>query len=217
MKDYFRPLKITHEWFGYSPDDPFETKVQRVEARIKEVKAEGYGGIVTNVHFVRYLKDPDEWALMKEKVRICKENDMRMWLYDEDGYPSGAAGGETIAADPDYEARAAVVVSKILSPGESWVSELPYGHEKPISAFGYYMQGDSVTEEELSSESPQKPCYNNGFCFSNDSDEKNLLCLAFYQKHMFEGGHCEHNCCSARRYFDISNGDAVKEFENQES
>ncbi len=214
MKDYFRPLKITHEWLGYSPDDAFETKVQRAEARIKEIKAEGYGGIVTNVHFVRYLKDPDEWALMKEKVRLCKENDMRMWLYDEDGYPSGSAGGETIAANPDYEARAAVVVSKILAPGESWTSTVPYGHEKPISAFGYYMQGESITDEELLSKNVQKPDYNDGFAFNNDSDNKNLLCLAFYQKHMFEGGHCEHNCCSARRYFDISNGDAVKEFIN---
>jgi hypothetical protein len=149
---------------------------------------------------------------MKEKVRICKGNDMRMWLYDEDGYPSGSAGGATVAANPEFEARAAVVVSKILAPGEEWLSTVPYGHEKPISAFAYYMKGESITEEELSVEGAKLPSYDNGFFFRNESSDQNLLCLAFYQKHMFEGGHCEHNCCSARRYFDISNPDAVNEF-----
>ncbi len=214
MKDYFRPLKITHEWFGYSVEDSFEHKVSCIENRVKQIKNEGYGGIVTNVHCVNYLKDPDEWKLMREKVRICKENDMRMWLYDENGYPSGAAGTETISANIDYEARAVVMVSKLLAPKETWISELPRGHEKPISAFAYCISGDKITDEELLAEALRPAWENSGFTFINESDNKNLLCLAFYQKHMYEGGHCEHNCCAARRYFDISNKDAVNEFIN---
>ena len=214
MKNYFGPLKITHEWLGYSQDAPFEEKIRCIEARVKEIKSEGYTGIVTNVHRVNYLKNPEEWELMREKVRICKENEMRIWLYDEDGYPSGSAGGNTIAANRDFEARAAVMVSRLLKPGEEWNSVLPYGHEKPISAFGYYIEGESISDEDLSSDA-MRPSYEDGFYFKNDSPSgRNLLCLAFYQKHMYEGGHCEHNCCSARRYFDISNRDAVKEFIN---
>ncbi len=213
MKDFFKALKITHEWFGYSPDAPFEEKVKCIEARVREVKSEGYGGVVTNVHCVNYLKDPAEWELMKEKVRICKENDMRLWLYDENGYPSGAAGTETISANLDYEARAVVMVAKLLYPGETWTSTLPHGHEKPISAFAYYVDGLDSSDEALE-QVPIRPEYKEGFSFANTSSTQNLLCLAFYQKHMYEGGHCEHNCCAARRYFDISNRDAVREFIN---
>lgn len=149
---------------------------------------------------------------MREKVRICRENDMRMWLYDEKGYPSGGAGTETLSANPDYEARALVLVAKVLSPGDKWIAELPKGHEKTVSAFAYSIKGTQISEEELLC-NPLRFAPENKISFSNDL-KCNLLCMVFYVKHMYEGGHCRHNVCAARRYIDVGNRDAVKEFIN---
>lgn len=213
MKDYFRPLRITHEHFGYTPEMSLAEKTAYVEARIKDLKNKGFGGLVTNVHGANYLHDEDEWQLMREKVRICRENDMRMWLYDEKGYPSGGAWTETLKADPDYEARAVVLTAKLLAPGETWEALLPKGHEKALGAFGYYIEGEKITEEELM-QTPLRLPASDRIVFENTDKSRNLLAMAFYQKHMFEGGHCHHNVCAARRYIDVSNKDAVREFIN---
>ena len=93
-REIYRPLRIVHGDFGYAPEDTLEKKCRCIRERIAELKAKGYGGIVTNVSFVNYMQDADEWQLMKEKVHACREQGMRMWLYDEDGYPSGIPGND---------------------------------------------------------------------------------------------------------------------------
>ena len=210
MKDYFRPLRITHGYFGYSEEDSFEDKVGKIERRIKELKAKGFGGIVTNVGDVDYLHNETEWKLMREKERICRENDMRMWLYDEKGYPSGGAWKETLTKRPDCEARALVVVAEVLKPGESKTFELPYGHEKTLCVAGYTMQGDLITDEELD----QGPVISRKSDISGLKNESNvnMLALGFYVKRAFEGAHCQNNVCASRRYIDVSSEEAVREF-----
>ena len=66
-RDIYRPLRITHGNFGYTAQDSYEKKCACVRARIEDLKAKGYGGIVTNVAFENYLEDADEWKLMQEK------------------------------------------------------------------------------------------------------------------------------------------------------
>jgi len=211
-KDYYKPLKIVHGWKQHTVET-LEEKCSLVEQKLLEIKEEGYGGIVTNVqHDSDYLDDPVEWKLLQKTAQLCEKYHMRMWIYDEKGYPSGTAGTKTLAANPDFEARAAVMMAQILSPGESWISRLPKGHEKPLSAFGYLMKGEQITDEELDSWALH-PAYEDGFCFRNETDQ-NMLCLTFYQKHAYEGTHCQHNVCASRRYIDVSNYEAVAEFIN---
>ena len=212
MREYYRPLKIMHYWNQLGAEN-FEEKVAYVEDKLLEIKAEGYGGVVTNVMFGKnYGDDPEEYELIKQVARLCEKHSMRMWIYDEDGYPSGTAGTKTLSANLDFEARAVVMVAKVLEVGEEWNSVLPKGHEKPLSAFGYTMSGEAVTEEELA-QWVLHPGYDNGFYFLNDTDRK-MLCLAFYQKRSYEGTHCHHNTTASRRYIDVSNPEAVAEFIN---
>ncbi len=212
MKDFYRPLRITHGYFGYGDGDSYATKVAKIESRVKELKAKGFGGIVTNVADKDYLHNETEWALMKEKERICRENDMRMWLYDEKGYPSGGAWKETLTKRPDCEARALVVVSRVLKPGESGVFELPYGHEKTLNVLGYFMEDGFVSDAELDKgpvlfgKTANVPVRNDGCA--------DMLVLGFYQKRAFEGAHCQNNVCASRRYIDVSSEEAVGEFIN---
>lgn len=212
VKSYYKPLKIMHGW-GQNAVETLEEKCFLVEQKLLEIKEEGYGGVVTNVlHDANYLEDPMEWELLCKTAQLCKKHDLRMWIYDEKGYPSGTAGIKTLAANPDFEARAAVMEARIVPSGESWISRLPRGHEKPLSAFGYLMSGEKITEEELDNWILH-PVYEDGFRFDNETDQ-NMLCLAFYQKHAYEGAHCQHNVCACRRYIDVSNYEAVAEFIN---
>jgi len=89
-----RPLKIIHELGD-------ESKVSELLTRIRE---RGLGGIVTNVSFANYMRSEQSWRTLESAVKTCKEMGLVVWIYDEQGYPSAAAGGEVLKENPDYEA-----------------------------------------------------------------------------------------------------------------
>lgn len=196
-------LKLIHS-FPYADDAPFETKAAVIESRLCSVKEAGYDGVVLNVDFTDgYLKNEANWRLMEEKARLCKKHGLRLWLYDEKWYPSGAAGVQTLTDDPSLEAKALVAVHRVLLPGERAAIPLPHGHLQPMGAFAYAFAGEQVTEEDLS-RPPLRPDYQSeGYVFQNESREK-LFCLAFFTKPAFEGTHCQHNAASQRRYIDLA-------------
>lgn len=65
----------------------------------------GLGGIVCNVDFDQYLRNEAHWKALVERVEACRQLRLRVWLYDEDGYPSGAAGGLVLAGNRAFEAQ----------------------------------------------------------------------------------------------------------------
>lgn len=73
---------------------------------LTRLKEQGVGGIVTNVAFKGYLTSEDGWRELLDLLSACRTVNMRVWIYDERGYPSGSAGGLVLANDPDLEARA---------------------------------------------------------------------------------------------------------------
>ncbi len=204
-------FKIMHA-FPYSDDASYETKCEVIKSTLKDLKQKGYDGIVSNVDYTEgYLENQDNWKLMEEKARLCEELGIRLWIYDEKGYPSGAAGIYTLKQHPEIEAVALAAVYKVLKPGESEAITLPLGHLKSIGAFGFYFEGDFVTNEALCQEPIRVPYSEDGYVFENKTD-KNLLCLAFFTKPAFEGTHSQHNAASERRYIDIGNSLSGKAF-----
>ena len=216
-------LKIVHG-FPYAPGAPFEEKCAVMRKTLTELKEKGYDGIVTNVDidvsYVDSLTDPDaengylrseeSWRVLFKRLEICRELGLRVWIYDEEGYPSGAAGTLTLEARPDLEALALAAVHHVLQPGESVQIPVPRGHLAPMGACGFYFDGDQVTQADLLQTSLSVP-FADGFRFENNSGRK-LLCLAFFTKHAFEGTHCQHNAFAVRRYIDVGHPDAGKVF-----
>ena len=68
----------------------------------------GLGGIVCNVGINNYLYNDEEWALFVDAVRSAKSVGLRVWIYDEDGYPSPEAGGVVLRGHPELECMALV-------------------------------------------------------------------------------------------------------------
>ena len=204
-------LKMVHQ-FRYSIDASFAEKVAAMERQLRDLQNKGYDGVVTNVDYANgYLKNEENWRLMEERARICAELGLRLWIYDEHGYPSGAAETITLDDDPTMEALALAAVHQVLAPGEKAEFGIPHGHLEAIGAFGYFFDGETVTTGDLEREPVRVPFENGAYRFENNSGRK-LFCLCFFTKPAFEGTHCQHNAFSIRRYIDIGHPNAGKAF-----
>ncbi len=108
-----RPLQIIH---GIDPRGRILDGVAQMvagkepeaiaKAGMKYYKDRGLGGIVCNVAFKDYLRSEEHWKTLVAGVEACRQLGMVVWLYDEEGYPSGAAGGLVLKENPAFEATA---------------------------------------------------------------------------------------------------------------
>lgn len=95
-----RPLQMVHvidDWAG--------TTEARIRSKLRRLMDAGLGGIVVNVSLKNYLLDEHAWDVLRLGVRIAHEEGLRVWIYDEEGYPSGAAGGRVLEQAPSTEAQ----------------------------------------------------------------------------------------------------------------
>lgn len=87
------PLWVWHE----------QITEERINFQMKEFKKAGIGGVFVHPRpglITEYLSD--EWfELFDYTVQKGKELDMKVWIYDENSYPSGFAGGHVPAEMPD--------------------------------------------------------------------------------------------------------------------
>lgn len=217
----FRPLLLHHSLVTNDKRLTWEEKLKKVRTELEEVIATGHGGVVTNVaHFIYteehgrqlipdYLNHEEHWELLVEAVKMCKEMGLRVWIYDENGYPSGGAGGIVIDDHPEYEAYGLVCLEYPVSPTKHLVVDLPYGHEKVVSAY-------AISDSEFSEEA-----YNNRIDLSEYVDENGTLIwdatihgTVYYivTKTLYEGVHGERNYYEQRRFPDVLDKDAIKYF-----
>ena len=206
----YLPLKITHE-LVHNPNWTDEELRAAVGQHLQYLADRGFGGVVTNVSQRNYATDPEEWRKMALAIDTACEMGLRVWLYDEKGYPSGGAGGLTVDANPDFEALGIAMLTRELAPGESITQELPRGHECFLHAAAYPCKDGKITDF-----SPLHMVFGkttDPVTLDNDA-EFNTPALAcfFIKKRMYEGTHAQHNVCEARRYIDVTNPDAIREF-----
>lgn len=76
---------------------------RQIEEQMADFKAHGIGGVFVHPRpglITPYLSE--EWlSLFKHAVETAKKLDMKVWIYDENSYPSGFAGGHVPAQMPD--------------------------------------------------------------------------------------------------------------------
>ena len=212
MTKYELPFKIVHG-FDFPDDMPEEQVRDGVSKRLLSLREKGFGGIVTNVAFRDYLKSERLWRVFDIVLEEAKKAGLRVWLYDENGYPSGGAGGQTVDEDPDFEARAVVMMHKFIRPGETYTFEFPRGHEFALCAASYRVKTEDITHLDANNAYKRYDVYGktDGLTVRNDTDGL-LFAAYFVKKHVYEGTHAEHNVCESRRYIDITNRDAVRAF-----
>ncbi len=86
---------------------------------------------------------PEYFAFFKQVVAEAKKRNMRLWIVDDAGYPSGFAGGRITAEHPDLRMQALVVQQKLpLHAGETIDQPAP---ERLVAATAISPEG--VTQE----------------------------------------------------------------------
>ncbi len=101
-----RPLQIVHgiDPKRFRPIAPGIAPTPASPKGMRYYRDLGLGGIVANVDFDRYMRSEEHWKTLIRGVESCRKLGMTVWLYDEEGYPSGAAGGLVLAENPQFEA-----------------------------------------------------------------------------------------------------------------
>ncbi|HNS06138.1 MAG TPA: hypothetical protein PKH53_09050, partial [Candidatus Saccharicenans sp.] len=77
--------------------------VEVIKEQLADFKDKGFGGVFVHPRpglITPYLSE--EWlSLFKEAVKTGRELGLKVWIYDENSYPSGFAGGLVPAALPE--------------------------------------------------------------------------------------------------------------------
>ena len=96
-KNKYRALEIVHDYMALKGED--------YEAKAQNVIDKGFGGLITNDAWnAKYLQDEDQLQRINKIIKAAKDKGLRVWLYDEYGYPSGSAGDLVCKDNEDYKA-----------------------------------------------------------------------------------------------------------------
>ncbi len=106
-------------------DDWSGTSDEAIRSKVRHLIDAGAGGLMTTVSLKNYLRDEEAWEVLVRGVRIAHEMGLRVWIYDEKGYPSGAAGGLVLEQNPGAEALG-LIRTKDASGTVTYVASLLY-------------------------------------------------------------------------------------------
>ncbi len=162
----------------------------------------GVGGIVTNVAFADYLRSAAQWNLLREGVSRARARGLAVWIYDEDGYPSGAAGGLVLEGHPELEALG--LACRTLSargPGPC-VFDPPDCPWRPVAVIAWNGQ-QAITVSAVA-----EP----GGALRIELPAGEWTVQHFFEKSAYEGTHAELNVYACRRYINVLDRRAVRRF-----
>jgi hypothetical protein len=106
LKEFVDPPRQYRPAPFWSWNDTVEPS--EIESRIRDMKKRGFGGFFMHSRQglrTKYLGD-DWMRAIRRGVETARELEMEAWLYDEDRWPSGFAGGMTTSGNDAHLARA---------------------------------------------------------------------------------------------------------------
>ena len=216
------PLQIVHDFKfvalnvkdDYSVLDTlsYGEKAEYIKSRIDRLHRLGYGGVVMNVDSKGYLKKPEDFELFFECAEYAKSLGLRVWIYDEQYYPSGAAGGLVLVDHPELEALALACVREDFVVDDS-VGAIrvpsPYGYSELKYAVAAPIRGGEVVHGERLIVSERRDLAG-GLCFHAEPGEWRVWC--FFQRPLYEQTYFSQGTRASRRYISVFNKKAVERF-----
>ena len=114
-------------WFWNDADLSVMTKDQIREIMVKSKEESGYGGFAILPFWVNGYLDSRYMELYEYALQTAKELGVKMCLYDENGFPSGNAGGLFANEYPSDTAKRLEKIEKDSSGNEQVILPLPDG------------------------------------------------------------------------------------------
>ena len=214
------PLQIVHDFKFVAlnvKDDytnlnnlSYDDKKAAIFARIDKLLANGYGGVVLNVDYNNYLEDEVSFKLLQEVIDYAYSLDMRIWIYDEQYYPSGSAGGLTLKEHPELESVClGLVCDNYTVQGSPIRVPSPYGYSPLKFAIAVPIVDGT-------------PDFNNKVNVSKYTDLAGGLCwdapngewrvYSFFLRAMYELTYLPNSLRASRRYLNLLSKEAVEKF-----
>ncbi len=218
------PLQIVHDFQfvalnvhdNYTSLDgmPFAEKLAACKARVDALADRYYGGIVLNVDFKNYLCDRASFALLAQLIPYIRQKGLRVWLYDEQYYPSGSAGGLTLQGHPEYEGTGLTCITV-----DHCAADTPFSNALRIhSPHGYSGLQYAVAVPLVDGQ----PDFDAPLVLSSQKDLAGSLCwdapagqwrvFAFFLRVMYEHTYLPQSLRASRRYLDMMNSRATEHF-----
>ena len=168
---------------GYTEirDMSHEEKYSYFCGRLKKLKDRSYGGVVLNTGFKCYLEDEENLALCARTAEYAKSIGLSVWIYDEQYYPSGSAGGFTLKDHPELQALGLVEVEKQrTTDGRTPIRVAsPYGHSELKYAIAVPIKNDEYDYDHVLDISDKKDL-SGGLCAYLPTGEWCVKCY-FYR------------------------------------
>lgn len=195
----YRANPIVHRW------------PERRDILMEAIKAYGFGGVVTNPSFGNgFTSNPDNVAEFAEIMKELDEQGIGYWLYDENGYPSGYAGGETLKGHPELESKGLYMHRRVAYEPRHTVFHLDEESDKIVWAAKYPMDTPMLHESFVRFDQMTPVSFEEKFC-ECDLKAKEVLYI-FCVRPAYEGTLLTHNTCSFSRYINIMDEHAVRRF-----
>ncbi len=169
-------------------------------ALMASLVSRGFGGIATNVSFDQYMQSTEHWDALRHMVKLLHGESMALWLYDEQGYPSAAAGGQVLERDASLQARGLLQDDVPASPDQPVDLPLPPGNL--VLARAYPVVNDRITTRNSLDLTDR--CVNNRLTWTPESGNWRVVVITDAPLH--EGTHASialHD--TSRRYVDLLN------------
>lgn len=216
------PLQIVHDFHftALNVKDDYsclltashEEKLAAMKKRVDSLARKGYGGVVLNVDHADYFENERSFERVREIALYAKEKGMKVWLYDEQYYPSGSAGGHTLLGHPEFEAAALSCVTKRIAihQGEGAIRvPAPLGHSSLQYAFAVPVaDGREQFEKRLDVSGCRDLA--GGLCFDAPVGEWQVY--AFFVRVLYEATKLCQATRASRRYINIRSRAAVARF-----
>lgn len=126
--------------------------------QLKDMRAKGMGGAF--IHSREGLETPylsEEWMdNVGASIDCARQEGLEIWIYDEDKWPSGSAGGTVSAADPERFTAKGLTLEVL--PGDSVVPEEPLG-VRIVGKYYAYREGKKLLSlEPADGTAPEGAC-----------------------------------------------------------
>ncbi|MFZ9874886.1 MAG: hypothetical protein ACO3E8_05925, partial [Candidatus Methylacidiphilales bacterium] len=105
---------------------------------VSQMTNAGIGGVNLFMQSSGYLESEEAWANVSNNLTAIQAAGLQLWMADDNGYPSGMAGGRVVEANPAHESRCLIMVSTNGTGVNPPISlALPAGAEKFVHAYIY--------------------------------------------------------------------------------
>ena len=216
------PLQIVHDFrftalnvkddYSFLDTASHEEKLAHMKQRVKKLYDNGHGGIVLNVDHIDYLENEESFERVKQVAEYAKSLGLKVWLYDEQYYPSGAAGGHVLKGHPELEASALSCVNKTfkINKGEGAIRiPSPLGHS-PLRFATAVPIKDGKPDFDARIDVSDCRDIAGGLCFDAPVGEWSIYC--FFERVLYEATKLCQATRASRRYINIRDKKAVERF-----